>query len=340
MPKEAMAAHLCELEDEATSAFDKSKELTTKISALEAEASHWRRWEQWKSNYDTRKAGLEERLADIELVEAPEGTLKDFRGVISDYDEQSRNLETVSHEHGTWSRAHSTAKALHADTERRLAALRKEHKEKVIKELTVGKARKALDRDTQRGEELATLNERVRLLSESIAEDEAAIEKIEFQLSRHAKKAQYKAIMQGIRTVTHAKYLPQVVAQRNLEDMEDDVNSSLSTFGDPFWAEASDDLTFDVHFPGAPARKATRLSGGQKVVLAVSFRTVVSSLFGAELGMLVLDEPAAGLDERNIAFLSDALAQFAAEVRGRRQIIVITHAETLKPAFDQVIELG
>ena len=92
--------------------------------------------------------------------------------------------------------------------------------------------------------------------------------------------------------------------------------------------------------PGEPERPADRLSGGQKGVLAVAFRSAVSSLFGDEIGMMCLDEPTAGMDDRNVSCLSEALNKFAAQVRGKRQVIMITHADALRPSFDQVIDIG
>jgi DNA repair exonuclease SbcCD ATPase subunit len=122
--------------------------------------------------------------------------------------------------------------------------------------------------------------------------------------------------------------------------MEDDINKVLKRFGDPFWVEASDDLSFIVHFPGEPPRSAARLSGGQKGILALGFRTTVSSIFGAEIGMMALDEPTAGMDASNREAMGEVLVRFAAEVRGRRQIIMITHADELRSSFDHVVDLG
>jgi len=138
----------------------------------------------------------------------------------------------------------------------------------------------------------------------------------------------------------HRQALPQVVAQSNLEDMEKDINDVLELFGSPFWVEATSDLSFVVHFPGEPPKAAERLSGGQKSVLAVAFRSAISSLFKSEIGLMSLDEPTAGMDDQNVSYLAEALTRYAAEVRGHRQVIMITHAEQLRNSFDQVVNLG
>lgn len=339
MPVSDMGEHLSEVEDAAANGDVLCNDLTQTLEGSEQQQKEWQAWKYWKNTHTEQVRAVDTVLAELKSIEVPEGTLEDFRAVIKDLQEQEGNLGIVRTSCADLCNRYDTAQALRKSSNDRLEKLVHEFNKKTVKETTVEKARKALETDTERSEKIAVFDERIRGLEKSISDDEASIEKIEFKLSKHTQKLRYRQLMEGIREVTHAKALPQVVAQRNLEDMEADINAALGKFGDPFWVEADKDLTFNVHFPGEPARSAARLSGGQKVVLAVAFRTVVSSLFGAELGMLVLDEPAAGLDERNIGFLSDALSQFAAEVRGRRQIIVITHAQALKPAFDQVIEL-
>jgi DNA repair exonuclease SbcCD ATPase subunit len=75
-------------------------------------------------------------------------------------------------------------------------------------------------------------------------------------------------------------------------------------------------------------------------VFAVAFRYSVGSLFDADIGMMYLDEPTAWMDEDNVAYFAEALKRLAVEVRGKRQLVVITHHERLLPAFDQVIRVG
>lgn len=167
------------------------------------------------------------------------------------------------------------------------------------------------------------------------------LEALEARLDRTGKARRFAARMKKIRDeVLHRQALPQAVAQTNLEDMESDINEVLDMFGSPFWVETSEDLSFVVHFPGEPPKAANRLSGGQKGVLAVAFRVAINALFKSEIGMMTLDEPTAGMDDTNVGYLADALQRFAAQVRGNRQIIMITHADQLRPSFDQVVDFG
>ncbi len=173
----------------------------------------------------------------------------------------------------------------------------------------------------------------------ALREAKEELVKLNTVLARNRKARRFTQKLREIAEVMHRQALPQVVAQSNLQDMDEDINQGLESFGSPFWVEASADLSFNVHFPGEPVRPASWLSCGQKGVLAISFRTAVCNLFDADAGFLSLDEPTADLDAVNRAGLADALTKYAAKIRGQRQVIVISHAAELRSAFDAVIDL-
>ena len=79
--------------------------------------------------------------------------------------------------------------------------------------------------------------------------------------------------------------------------------------------EADTNLSFKVHFPGAPTRSAASLSGGQKVILAICFRSAVNKLFGDNIGMMFLDEPTSGLDDDNIEYFKTVLAHMSRKIK-------------------------
>ena len=68
---------------------------------------------------------------------------------------------------------------------------------------------------------------------------------------------------------------------------------------------------------------AGRLSGGEKVLLGISFRVAVNSMFAIDLGLLVLDEPTAGLDKGNLACLHVAFERLRELSRSRGLQIVM-----------------
>ena len=160
--------------------------------------------------------------------------------------------------------------------------------------------------------------------------------------ARLAEQAKIQNLMATVTAAGDLFYwnnLPKIVAQSNMEMLVDDINENLGLFNNPFFVEASDDLTFRVYFPGKPPVKASQLSGGQKVVLAIAFRAALDRVFGHDAGMMFLDEPTAGLDADNIAYFHDALSQLSSKTTENRQMVVITHVQELGGVFDQVVEV-
>jgi DNA repair exonuclease SbcCD ATPase subunit len=342
---EDIEEHLQELRDQKPVLADELSDLRVK---LEAQKLCLEGWDTYREKGESLAGRIETAQRDLDALSDEDSVVEDWaidegdlQSVVDDYETQVGNLSKLELDVMP-----DLVAALHKiDTESvsladRISSAEKEMRKSKVQDSSVENAKKAIERHESAGKEVATFKERVRGLQESIQEDEGELERMESLVTRKNRIIRFRRRLEHIRKVMHARCLPQRVAQRNLEDMEGTINEGLSRFGDPFWAEASTDLSFLVHFPGAPGRPAGRLSGGQKGIFAVAFRSAVISLFGAEIGMMILDEPTAGMDEENVGFLSDALSRFAAELRGRRQVIMITHADALRPAFDQVVEIG
>src|SRR5690606_3364754 len=114
----------------------------------------------------------------------------------------------------------------------------------------------------------------------------------------------------------------------------------LEMFNSPFQIKADNNLSIFVKKKNTKWFKALRLSGGEKVVLALAIRLAISSLFARELGILVLDEPTAGMDTDNVDYLCDVLSSLGAVLRKEdEQVIMVTHDMRLERAFDDVITL-
>jgi len=138
------------------------------------------------------------------------------------------------------------------------------------------------------------------------------------------------------RTVFHREALPRVVTQTVMENMVGQINETLELFNGPFRVTAEDRLTFLAHKPRGYAEEACRLSGGEKVILGLAFRFSVAR----QIGMMILDEPTAGLDADNIECLVDMLEQMSELARRRgNQIIIITHDNRLERVLDHKIEI-
>lgn len=144
-------------------------------------------------------------------------------------------------------------------------------------------------------------------------------------------------VLQTVREKLHREHLPRVLATEAQAFLVEGINESLERYGDKFWAEPGEDLSFVLNFPDREPKNSAELSIGQQVVLALSFWDTVADFFG--LGVQAFDEPTANLDAENIGYLRDALTAMTDSSRGRRQVFVVSHESALKSSFQQVIEL-
>lgn len=197
----------------------------------------------------------------------------------------------------------------------------------------------ALEKHDQSRILVAAAQQAVSGVQEVLQDTYDELERLQVKLQRGRRARAFAGRLERIKEIMHRQALPQFVAQLNLQDIEEGINKVLEDFGSPFWVRAAEDLTFGVNFPGEPERSSLRLSPGLKSVLAVAFRLSLSSMFNADVGFLSLDEPSSDLDESNVRFLGDALAKYAATLHGQRQLIIVTHAQSIKNSFDHLVDL-
>lgn len=145
---------------------------------------------------------------------------------------------------------------------------------------------------------------------------------------------------QSMRDVLHKDAAPRFIVQRNLRQLQTQINEFLELFGSDFRVTADEGLSFVARFPNGVQQPAERLSGGQKVVLALTFRLALNLMFAKDVGMLYLDEPTAYLDEEHIRGFEPVLTQLRAFAASRGlQSVMVTHEQALAPLFDKVISL-
>jgi DNA repair exonuclease SbcCD ATPase subunit len=171
--------------------------------------------------------------------------------------------------------------------------------------------------------------------------EEAEIKKVTELLDATAVARTWVADLEAFREVAHHDNFPKLAAQRWLFDVTDLVNKTLVEFESPFRVEVGEDLSFVAVKPDGRKEKAERLSGGQKMLLAFAFRFAVNKLLAGDVGMMILDEPTAGVDRTNVDNMTDILRRLSSYTKDKgRQIMIITHDETLERAFDQTIYIG
>lgn len=171
-----------------------------------------------------------------------------------------------------------------------------------------------------------------------LATTKQRVESLETRLAASAKARQVLEKLERLRRLFHRDSLPAKLAVENLARLCGPVNAQLNNFGHPFTLEPSDDLEFIVRDNYGNVCPASRLSIGQQVVLAVAFWTALGDMWQDGLGVLVLDEPTANLDEDNKSHLANMLESLT-QKQVNRQLFVVTHEQTLKPYFAQVVTL-
>jgi DNA repair exonuclease SbcCD ATPase subunit len=134
--------------------------------------------------------------------------------------------------------------------------------------------------------------------------------------------------------------LPRLIHRSILRQLTDVINSELKSFSDPFSAEVNDDLTFTALFEDGRQINSKALSGGQKVMLALSFWSAINRTFAKNLGIMILDEPTDGLDTDNMERLYGVLDRWKRLLHQRgQQVVIITHDEGMEQVFDTVFHL-
>jgi DNA repair exonuclease SbcCD ATPase subunit len=203
----------------------------------------------------------------------------------------------------------------------------------------LAKAQKRLEEHRVAELHIADIEGECRAVERQRSSHVVKLAQITDRLKRGKKLQRLVRVAKLARDALHRDRLPRRVATENLVRIESRLNENLAAFGDPFWVQATDDLSFSATKPGLPPEPAAWLSTGQRVVLAMAFWPAIGSLWGGDLGLLCLDEPTANLDEYNRKCLREALEAMKERERGHRQLIMVTHDHDLRTAFDKVIEL-
>ena len=170
---------------------------------------------------------------------------------------------------------------------------------------------------------------------------EAAIQQARQADAMRQRREQWLALLEATQPVFHRDGLSRLVAAAKLAEVEGLVNELLRDHDAPFQVRADENLTFTAIFHDGTEQPASRLSGGQKVVLAIAFRVAVLLTFTGDVGFLCLDEPTEFLDEHNKKAIDAALAKLRqlSQARGL-QCFVITHERSLLRLFDAAFQLG
>jgi len=193
----------------------------------------------------------------------------------------------------------------------------------------------------QRHIRLLTLQKELAVVAAAVAAAEKQLADVQEVQLRGQRTREVVTHLEGIRAVFHRNEAPRMVSYTYIETMLDEVNNTLELFEAPFRVEMDESLGFLARFlDGVRVQPDQRLSIGERIVLAMAFRVTVNSTFASQVGVLILDEPTAGLDEHNLGCLPRALERLRdlSHQRGL-QVLFVTHEPRIGHLFDRSIEL-
>lgn len=307
-------------------------------------------YEQWLAGYHQRMNQLDRQRAALAEVVPPPLSEDEARRLLNDHSSLQRESRELADELAREERRHG---GLVSQVELEFREIERERAEcrrliGVFAQYGMEPSQAATDAARRRLDEATGLLRWRAQAEGSVTALDLAVSRLDDEILRLRRQQDEAVRLVGLRdhltelrSVLHYSALPKRVSLHNLGRMTNEVNAYLQLFGAPFRVELDDKLTFTAIFTqGNRRRPAGRLSGGQKVVLALAFRLTVNNTFAADLGLLCLDEPTVGLDEANLAALENALVRLRelASSTGL-QVVMVTHERSLAPMFDNVIDL-
>ncbi len=179
-----------------------------------------------------------------------------------------------------------------------------------------------------------------QIINKALNESKTELDKLTTEVSIAERTQAWAGHVEQMRNVLHSDKLPSIAISGCLDSIQQEINDMLVAFDSPFQITTGRDFSFVATFRDGRVVPASRLSGGEKVILALAFRVAVNDVFAKDLDLLILDEPTAGLDEINLTCVHTAITKLR-EISSTRglQVIMITHEKDLHNLFDQVISL-
>lgn len=296
-------------------------------------------WEKCHSDARKQLADLKDSVPPRETEDELKKVLEDHKQVTTAINEINVEVSRIEGELSTVARQLEAEERFLEEDKKKYSTVRSSHPDQVEA------AKMRIEQTMRRYEDKARIGGAVQSMRQGLQARLAELQRLEEEQKRSEKKEAWAGLLGEYRAVLHRNGLPQIVAQHYLSSLEKDINDYLDYFEAPFRVSASPDLSFEVSFFFGPkagvSHSAGRLSGGEKVVMAMAFRLSVNSMFAGEVGLLCLDEPTAGLDDHNLGCLEAALNRLRELSRTRSlQVILVTHERGLRTLADRVIDLG
>jgi DNA repair exonuclease SbcCD ATPase subunit len=321
----------------------------TMLAPLESRLAEWRAFDIAYNDYEQQRqqcaqlqSSIDTRWRNMADTERPA--------------QAKEKLGTIIDMQGTFNTAIRQLNSVLQDRERALANLQGQHAalDRQIKEAAAdGTPRVATDEEELAGikrrsedaqQQLAVLSNARAAIQSLVVKRSAKQQLLDDAQAVNTRAGKVKAAithLENVRRIFHHNEAPRMVNYTYMEHMLEKVNETLRLFETPFAVELDDDVCFVANFADGRRQLDKHLSVGERIVLSLAFRIVMNATFAGQLGMLVLDEPTAGLDEHNMGCLPLALDRLRElSSRSGLQVIFVTHEPRISHLFDHVVELG
>jgi exonuclease SbcC len=183
---------------------------------------------------------------------------------------------------------------------------------------------------------LSDLNVKVGSFSakiESKTEDLENLQSVESKLERFKKEY---AVQKQIRKAFSSSGIPTMVIHTILDDLQTEANLLLADIKPGHELHFTPDLEIGFRIHGKD-KEYKQLSGGQKMIMAFSLKIglslVIQNRLGISIKFLGFDEVDQSLDKAAV----DNYAEIIRKLQDRFKIFVITHNDSLKDKFSNVI---
>jgi DNA repair exonuclease SbcCD ATPase subunit len=309
------------------------------------EASSWHdtellRYENDVKTSDLRVAELSRQRETLQSVELPGRSVGDLMALKTEYEQNQQALLDMRRSHSQIQLRLSSLQTSTRSLRKRIAEADGQLRQLPVTGQEAEEASRRLTSKREVYSKRAELLGRIEASSSYLRSNQRLLEKAEEEIRRGRKARALQSHFQNMRDLFHRDRLPRRVMQGNLELMQRGINAVLSSFDAPFYIQVREGLKCVAVFRDGKQMPAARLSVGEKTVFAMAFRLAVSERYAKDLGLLVLDEPTAGLDDSNLTCLEVALNRLRELSRSRGlQVILITHEKLLDTLFDRVIEI-
>jgi DNA repair exonuclease SbcCD ATPase subunit len=228
--------------------------------------------------------------------------------------------------------------------EERETSMEIDQRMELVKELGVGSDLAEVEANMKKA---AAVEERLKGRREALAQVQQTLAEVSRQQARirqqrmkAAKAIDWLQDAEHIRDIMHHSAMPRDIAVSRLAALTEPINKMLGEFGMDFVVKPDESLSFEVRTTSGAKTTASRLSGGQKMLLAISFWLAINSVFVSDVGFLTLDEPTAGLNREGVQSLAEVIGVFSKSAKqAGRQVLVVTHEKALRKVFDQCVEL-